>query len=145
MKKFKKAVLLILVSALFCACPDYSNWHRDIYLINNTDKEIALQMLFSNKSENKWECDGPGIYIPTTVGANSILKHSDAKRSPGWEGSLNQGQILNILVADCETYDKYWREPCDTMRKYVPILHHYKLKLEDLQRMNWTVVYPPEK
>jgi len=44
---------------------------------------------------------------------------------------------------DWEIYKKYWNEPCDTIRKYVPILHRYQLTLEDLQRMNWTVVYPP--
>lgn len=34
--------------------------------------------------------------------------------------------------------------PCDTIQKYVPVLYRYQLKLEDLEQMNWTVVYPPE-
>ena len=33
---------------------------------------------------------------------------------------------------------------CDTIQKYVPVLYRYQLKLEDLEQMNWTVVYPPE-
>jgi len=44
---------------------------------------------------------------------------------------------------EAETFDKYIDEPCDTIRKYVPVLHTYQLTLEDLQQMNWMVVYPP--
>jgi hypothetical protein len=60
---------------------------------------------------------------------------------------------LTILIVDFELYQKYsdeiyynsYKEPCDTFRKYVPILHCYRLTLQDLERMNWTVVYPPEE
>lgn len=31
----------------------------------------------------------------------------------------------------------------DTVHKKVPILHIYQLKQTDLEKMNWTVIYPP--
>ena len=33
--------------------------------------------------------------------------------------------------------------PCDTIRKYVPVLQRYRLNLEDLENLNWIVPYPP--
>jgi len=52
---------------------------------------------------------------------------------------------LTVFILDGELYEEYWQQPCDTIRKYVPILHTYRLTSEDLQRMNWTVVYSPEE
>ena len=45
---------------------------------------------------------------------------------------------------DEQTYSRYMFEPCDTIRKYVPILHRYRVSLEDMEQANWTIVYPPE-
>jgi len=63
----------------------------------------------------------------------------------GWEVDFKGMDFIQFVVMDGETYRKYLATPCDTIRKYVPVLHCYRLTLEDLQRMNWTVVYPPEK
>lgn len=63
----------------------------------------------------------------------------------GWEGDFEVIPYLQIIVMDGKNYIDYFKEPCDTIRKYVPILHRYQLKLEDLERMNWTVVYPPKE
>lgn len=62
----------------------------------------------------------------------------------GWYDYFDDYKYIQFLIADCDTFWKYYSEPCDTIRKYVPVLHVYRLTLEDLERMNWTVVYPPK-
>jgi hypothetical protein len=58
---------------------------------------------------------------------------------------LKKGQTISVFITDANVFYKYWQQPCDTIRKYVPILYTYRLTLEDLQRMNWMIVYPPEE
>ena len=55
------------------------------------------------------------------------------------------GNYLQLIIMDYDIYLQYYKEPCDTFRKYVPILHRYKATLEYLQRMNWKIIYPPEE
>jgi hypothetical protein len=62
-----------------------------------------------------------------------------------WEETLGKHSVFQLLITDAEIFNQYKKDTCDTIRKYVPILHHYQLTLEDLQRMNWTIVYPPEE
>jgi len=63
----------------------------------------------------------------------------------GWEVDFKGMDFIQFVVMDEEMFSKYLATSCDTIRKYVPVLHCYRLALEDLQRMNWTVVYPPEE
>jgi hypothetical protein len=62
-----------------------------------------------------------------------------------WEEELDGFFYLQFVLMDKDIHLQYYTEPCDTIRKYVPILHRYQLTLGDLQRMNWTIVYPPEE
>jgi len=63
--------------------------------------------------------------------------HSD------WGKEMKGYSYLQILIIDSEIYDIYIAEPCDTIRKYVPILQRYQLTLTELQQLNWTITYPP--
>jgi len=144
MKQFKITIILIIACIVFYACPDREKGHQYITIVNRTNKDVVYQGLI-NWTDTFFYCSNTGTTIPITVRADSLNKFEADIWSSGWEASLNRGEIMNILVADAEKYNQYWREPCDTIRKYVPILYRYQLTLEDLQRMNWTVVYPPKE
>ena len=145
MKQFKIVILLITASMLLCACPDKEKGHRYIIFVNKSDKDICSHpewFRYSNNEDSLYRCNS----IPLLINSNTSHDFECAIRSLSWEKEFSSGtHYLRFLIVDAETYDRYIAESCDTIRKYVPILYCYRLTLEDLQRMNWTVVYPPEE
>ena len=147
MKQIKITMLLITASIVLCGCPNNDDGHRYITFVNKSEREIACQKFcISGHVTNEdmlFQCSMPAVGISSDSSYNfRSLGYS------GWEAEFTTGGLsyAQFLVMDAELYDKYIKPPnCDTIRKYVPILHRYQLKLEDLQRMNWTVVYPPEE
>ena len=140
MKQFKVTIVLIATSILLCACPDKTR-QDFIYITNKSDKKIAFQAL-TNTESAEFHCSDVGRTIFFEVESNSTFKLGTGDVHSSWDNFLNS---LTVFILDGELYDEYWQQPCDTIRKYVPILHTYRLTLSDLQRMNWTVVYPPEE
>ncbi len=142
MKQIKMAILVIATSMLLCACPKDENGHRYITIVNQSDKTVVWQPRFFRIGEiyEQYDCR----YTLGSIHSNSSFKFDYDDRGHNWEGALNT-HYLQIMIMDDQTFEQYVSEPCDTIRKYVPILHTYRLTLEDLQRMNWTVVYPPEE
>jgi len=144
MKKLKKTILLITTSILLCACPKDENGTRYLTFVNKSEKRIDFQLHFLNGyityEDTQIQCEKLvfGVYSDT-------LRRLSAGTHSYWENEMKGYLHLQILVIDAIYYDKYVSAPCDTIRKYVPVLHRYQLTLEDLQRMNWTVVYPPEE
>ena len=138
--KLQIKILLIATSMLLYACPDRIG-QDFIYIANKSDKKIAFQVL-KNKQDEIFYCSNVGRTILFEVESNSTFKLDDGDVYSGWDSSLKS---LTVFILDGKLYEEYWQQPCDTIRKYVPILHCYQLTLEDLQRMNWTVVYPPEE
>ncbi|WP_321438223.1 hypothetical protein [uncultured Bacteroides sp.] len=145
MKQFQIAILLCMMCIL-CACPsNEKNEHRYIKIINESNKNIAFQGIIDWKDTFFYCNNSAGNTILFGIRHDSLYFFKVSMRSSGWEDYLSKGQIMDIFIVDEELYKKHWSEPCDTIRKYVPVLHRYRLKLEDLQRMNWTVVYPPKE
>src|SRR5690554_1914496 len=143
MKQFKIIFLMTAASMLLYGCPSTDDEHRYIIFVNNSDKEIGCQEFWS---ESITSAD---TLIRCKTGIHGILPNSvhefKSLSNSGWESDFKTIPYIQYSVVDIEAYDNYISAPCDTIRKYVPILHIYKLTLEDLQRMNWTVVYPPSK
>ncbi|MDD4921019.1 MAG: hypothetical protein PHS30_00925 [Bacteroidales bacterium] len=146
MKQFRIIILLIATSMLLCACPDKEDGHGYINISNKSEKDIAFISSF-NQNDDFFHCSDTGTTILITIPSDSFYLYKAPKdwKDLYWEKLLNKGQTMNIFVADGELYEEYLQQPCDTIRKYVPILHIYRLTLADLQRMNWTIVYPPEE
>jgi len=142
MKLFKIAILLIATSLLLCACPKDENGHRYIAIINQSDKTVVWQPRFFRIGEidEQFDCQ----YTLGSIHSNSSFEFRFDNRGNTWEAGLNT-HYLQIMLMDESVYLQYHLESCDTIRKYAPILHTYRLTLSDLQRMNWMIVYPPEK
>ena len=145
MKQFKIAILLIIACITLCACPKQEEGNRFIKFINKSEHRIACQMVWSGsitKVDTLYRCDYTSDRI---ILKDSIHFYECPVRDNGWEDSFNVIPFLQFLIMDGDIYEQHYKEPCDTVRKYVPILHCYQLTLADLQRMNWTVVFPPEE
>jgi hypothetical protein len=141
MKQIRITILLIAASILLCACPDKEDGNRYIAFTNNSEKEIVCQAFVSGsitEADTLFQCRTGA----RGISPNSLCNFSSLHNS--WEIDFNAMSYIQFLVMDAETYDIYIAEPCDTIRKYVPILHRYQLTLADLQRMDWAVVYPPD-
>jgi len=94
-----------------------------------------------------WAFDEKDIMPEFKVLVDSSYNIKNSSYPGGWERDFTVIPYIQILVMDNDIYTFYiskFNYNCDSISNYVPILHCYQLKLEDLQRMNWTVVYPPE-
>jgi hypothetical protein len=147
MKTIKITTLATLLIIVFVAamCRKYDNAHEYITIINKSHEKIVYQEWVENITTlSSLRCYEHG-FISIAIQADSFRYCESPIRPSGWEYYLDKGQILNIMIGSGKAYDQYRAEPCDTFQKYVPVLHQYLLTLEDLNRMNWTVVYPPEE
>jgi len=147
MKITFKISLLIILSCTLYACPPYdvANGHRYITFVNKSDKDIKVQEVWSGHimiSDSIYQCR----MFSMTIDVDSIFLFESSDKYKIWENDFEVIPFIQYLVMEKSIYEKYALPnfDCDTIRKYVPVLHCYRLKLEDLQRMNWTVVYPPE-
>ena len=140
MRQIKTTILLIAISMLLCACPDKTG-QDFIYITNKSNKKIAFQVSV-NKQDETFYCSDAGRTILISVESNSTFKLDTGDAHSSWDRFLKS---LTVFILDGEAYEEYWQQPCETIRENVPILHTYRLTLADLQRMNWTVVFPPEE
>lgn len=131
-------ILLISALILLCGCPDKTG-QEFIYIENKTDKTITFDFSI-NTQDTTFYCSNTGKTILFNVESHSTLKLNDGDAYSSWDSYLKS---FTVFILDGVTYEKYWQQPCDTIRKYVPVLQRYQLKLEDLQRLNWTITYPP--
>ena len=138
--KIIKILALCLLSCLLWACPERSEVY--ITLVNKSDQNIVYQEYrdFGHTfSDALFQC---------SVGAVEIQKRTsvviESLDYAGWKADFNYTPCIQFLIMDEQTYSRYMFEPCDTIRKYVPILHRYRVSLEDMEQANWTIVYPPE-
>ena len=138
--KIIKILALCLLSCLLWACPERSEAY--ITLVNKSDQNIVYQEYrdFGHTfSDALFQC---------SVGAVEIQKRTsvviESLDYAGWKADFNYTPCIQFLIMDEQTYSRYMFEPCDAIRKYVPILHRYRVSLEDMEQANWTIVYPPE-
>ena len=138
--KIIKILALCLLSCLLWACPERSEAY--ITLVNKSDQNIVYQEyrdFCHTFSDALFQC---------SVGAVEIQKRTsvviESLDYAGWKADFNYTPCIQFLIMDEQTYSRYMFEPCDTIRKYVPILHRYRVSLEDMEQANWTIVYPPE-
>jgi len=142
--RLKVFSLLLIFLVLICAgCPKEQGT-RYITVINKSERKIVCQPYCSNvkvpNTDTLFQCR----HAADGILPDSLYRYSSASYS-GWEIDFKEITYIQFLIMNSEIYENYIGTPCDTIRKYVPILHCYRLMLEDLQSMNWTVVYPPEE
>jgi len=142
-------VPLVLVSLMLLASTCREEGHQFITFKNLSDRDIEVQELWSltiSNADSLFQCNIVSLPIPV----GSFRQFESVSRVGGWERDFVSLPFIQFLVMDGETFDKYnifidGRRPegwCDTIRKNVPILYRYRLTLEDLQRMDFTITFP---
>ena len=147
MKKIKNLILLSFLAIICAGCrSNCENGYRYITFVNKSGKKIGYQLAIDDianiSQDTFFYCNKTSDnFIPK----DSIFVLESSDLYCGWEDILADEYYLQFLVLDNEKFRKSYAAPCDSVRKYVPIIGCYRLTPEDLHRMNWTVVYPPEK
>lgn len=131
-------ILLISAFILLCACQDKIG-QEFIYIVNKSGRAITFDFSI-NSQDTTYYCSNTGRTVLFDVDSYSTFKLNDGDAYSSWDSSM---KTLTIFILDGELYEKYWQKPCDTIRKYVPILQRYQLSLTELQQLNWTITYPP--
>lgn len=142
MKNIKLIILLIVTFVPLCACPTLHDESSDIIVLNNSERQIGFQPYLLTASisdqDTLLRCGGSVFRIrPDTLYRLSAGVNTD------WGIEMQRYLYLQILIIDSENYDKHIGDPCDTIHKYVPVLQRYQITLENLQKLNWTITYPP--
>ena len=142
MKQIRNILVLVTICVLLCACTNYEYGTQHIKLKNMSDADIICQMLWSGSITNA------DTVLQCSLSTNFIV-HKDSSTLiecgyRSWETDFELIPYIQFLIMDKELFNQYNLDAsCDTIRKYVPVLQLYQLKLEDLQRLNWTITYPP--
>ncbi len=140
MKWYKKTVLPIVITALIGSCVGPPDGHKYITLINKSGDSIGCQMHWKGAITEKdtiFQCDLVTDYV---IPSDSLIKFESSNAV--WEVDFKVIPYIQFLIMD-GVFKQYYSAPCDTVRKYVPVLHVYRLTQSDLEKMHWTVVYPP--
>lgn len=140
MMKTKIIIVIIFgLAYLSSACEeDKEHCHHTIQFNNNSDEIVYIHMgydsiffynLFPNPiTEDIYRVDA---YSENTLG----LQHRNCI-----EYKFKHGDEVSVFIFDAEILVT---TPWDTIGKYYMVLQRYDLMLEDLQKLNWTLSYPP--
>jgi len=155
MVKINILTLLLFIAFICSGCPDKcEHCHQYITFINKSEENIICQFRDIEEKDTSlcviyW--DNPLVLIH--IDSSGLIPCRNIERNRNWETQLNTNHLIQIQIMNDSVYQHYldlfdydnYSSYNDSIQKYVPILHCYQLTLQDLQRMNWTVVYPPEE
>ena len=107
--------------------------HFSITIKNNTSKDIIHAMNFKNTSD---KCNLSGTIIKPSEKYELTINEC-------WESSLADGQPTEFYLIDPDHLNSpniYY--DCDSIEIKNKVLKHYKLTLDDLKKLDFTITYP---
>lgn len=134
-------LLLAAFMGLMCeACTSWVDIHENIALVNMSDQKIGCQMLCTRNVSTV-----DSVYFANEetlfVYPESILMYH--AQNGIWEDDAKSISYVQFLIMDGDSLQKYSNSSEDYIRTHVPVLKVYRYKQEDLEKMNWTVIYSP--
>lgn len=144
MKKLTIPICMLAISVMLSGCPDWSMDKRyPLYIFNNSERGIGFYLALGGNN---------GTYYPDTILPKSNQNLISKKINPSstyycasgypWDEVINDltSDTMSIFIFHSDTLDKYsW----DEVREGYKILQRYDLSLKDLQKLDWSVTYPP--
>ncbi len=138
MRTLKILLLATFIGFMCTACTSWVDIHENIALVNMSDQKIGCQMLWNRNISIV-----DSVYLANEevhiVYPESILMYH--AQNGKWEDDVKSISYVQFLIMDGDSLQKYLNAPEDTVRKHVPVLKVYRYKQEDLEKMNWTVIY----
>lgn len=142
MRNLKRLLLAAFVGLMCEACTSWVDIHENIALVNMSNQKIGCQMLCNRNASI-----GDSVYFANEethfVYPESILMYH--AQNGTWEDDAKSIFYIQFLIMDGDSLQKYLGTPEDSIRKHVPILKVYRYKQEDLEKINWTVIYSSNK
>lgn len=138
MTHFKNILLVITLFALCVSCIAYDDAHESIAIVNLSGKPIGCQM-YRGKDVASTDAVYYGNRETYVVPTDSLVMFKAAKGK--WEEDIRLIPYVRFIIMDGDSLLKYKDSPVDVVRKNVPILNVYKLKQDDLEKINWTIIY----
>jgi hypothetical protein len=147
MKKIKVLIMLLFIAFICTGCPDKcEDCHQYITVENKSGIKINVQMIWRgniSQADTLWDCRVAAL--PIEINSSRQFECARFHRGGNWENDFKVIPYIQFLIFDAEVYEETvdYEVPCEETTYTIPVLYRYQLTLEDLQRMNWTVVYPP--
>lgn len=129
---FKIIFIWMIFSSATCA-KEGENCHRKITVVNNSNQPVIVAFKFFN-FENKCILNGSEI-----LANENYVHHSNRC----WEDNISFTKHYELFIVDTVRYNKpeiFYS--CDSIEYYNTVLKHYKLTLEELKSINFTINYP---
>ena len=140
MRNFRIILVTVSISLMCEACTSWVDIHENIALVNMSDKVIGCQLLC-----DKNIASADSVYFAKSeshiVYPESVLMFR--AQNGNWEDDIKSISYVQLLIMNGDSLQKYLNATEDFVRKHVPVLKVYRYKREDLERMNWTVIYSP--
>ena len=140
MRNFRIILVTVFISLMCEACTSWVDIHENIALVYMSDKVIGCQLLY-----DKNIASADSVYFAKSeshiVYPESVLMFR--AQNGNWEDDIKSISYVQLLIMNGDSLQKYLNATEDFVRKHVPVLKVYRYKREDLERMNWTVIYSP--
>ena len=144
----KNIIKLLLVSltcmATACVSKESENCHLAIEFSNNSDMTLYVKddSFYLVDSPDPFDIRKRSYFHP---GQKNIKSHSVSKDAISsrncWEYSFRSAiEMLYIYVFDAAVVEN---TPWEVIARDYLVLKRYDLSLEDLQKLDWRVTYPP--
>lgn len=148
MRGFRIIAIVFVLCASFFSCRTRELGNQYIKMLNTHQGVIACQMLKKihiTEADSFIDCDLISNY---RLSSDTICSIAIDPRTGDWETYFKGSTCVQFLFMDAMQFEHFFLysegdSPCDTIRKYVPVLQRYRLNLEDLENLNWIVPYPP--
>ena len=145
----RSLILFVLLSTLLLSCRSYEdtpNCHRRVMIVNEFENSIYVSHSFIYPDTVDFYTPFPKI----DTHLNKVFPNdkSDIPLFIGrdcWEVLIKDKELVSsdtlmIYVFDGELIENIsW----DIISSEYKVLRRYDVSLEDLQRLNWTITYPP--
>lgn len=136
MKNYMFILLLGLV-LMTSACEDKDTSHFYITIKNQSENDVHICSLFTN-TEGKCTLSKGG-----TLEKNSEYEFRPYNTSIERQLGGGSKSVLELYLVNPDQYNEHGAfYDCDLVSMKNDILKHYKLTLEDLRQMNFTITYP---
>ncbi|MDL2308064.1 hypothetical protein LJC68_02095 [Bacteroidales bacterium OttesenSCG-928-B11] len=136
MKKYMIILIMCCLTLVSSTCENGNDTHYYIIIQNQSDKDIDMCSRSYIPFENL--C---ALIPEAVIKANSKFEFQPFNSSI--EKSMETSSVLELYFINNRQAQGFY--DCDSIYIKNDILAYYTLTLDDLRRMNWTVVYPLEE